>query len=130
MPVHQIATGLHKREGAAVSNFPGCARAAGLRPPHQITKDPYALDFLAIDSDATERQLEDRLVDRVVDTLRELGRGFAFVGRQVQFDVDGDDFFIDLLFFQVEQPRYVVIELKTKKFEHAHIGQLGLSKHP
>lgn len=43
---------------------------------HQITCDPYALDFLAIDSDASERKLEERLVDRIVDTLRELGPGF------------------------------------------------------
>lgn len=123
--VHQIATGLHEREGAAVSNFPAALDQRDSDLAQQITKDPYALDFLAIDSDATERQLEDRLVDRVVDTLRELGRGFAFVGRQVHFDVDGDDFFIDLLFFHVEQLRYVVMELKTTKFEPAHAGQLG-----
>lgn len=50
---------------------------------------------------------------------------FAFVGRQVHFEVDGDDFFIDLLFFHVEQLRYVVIELKAKKFDPRDAGQLG-----
>src|SRR5665647_2867604 len=55
--------------------------------------------------------------DRIVDTLRELGTGFAFVGRQVHFDVAGDDFYLDLLFFHIEQLRYVVIELKTGKFQ-------------
>jgi hypothetical protein len=59
------------------------------------------------------------------DTLRELGEGFAFVGRQVHFEVDGDDFFVDLLFFHVEQLRYVVIELKTGKFRPEYLGQLG-----
>lgn len=58
-------------------------------------------------------------------TCRNLGPGKpAFVGRQVHFDVDGDDFYLDLLFFHVEQLRYVVIELKTGKFKPDHIGQL------
>ncbi|MDQ2698931.1 MAG: DUF1016 domain-containing protein, partial [Actinomycetota bacterium] len=56
---------------------------------------------------------------------RELGAGFAFVGRQIHFDVDGDDFYIDLLFFHTEQLRYVVVELKTGKFRPEHLGQLG-----
>ncbi|MCK8671039.1 DUF1016 domain-containing protein [Rhodococcus sp. HM1] len=80
---------------------------------------------LAIGGDASERELEERLVARIIDTLRELGRGFAFVGRQVHFDVDGDDFYVDLLFFHVEQLRYVVIELKTTKFDPRDAGQLG-----
>ncbi|WP_288468534.1 PDDEXK nuclease domain-containing protein [uncultured Curtobacterium sp.] len=83
------------------------------------------LDFLALDGDAKERHLEQALVDRIIDTLRELGEGFAFVGRQVHFDVDGDDFYVDLLFFHVEQLRYVVIELKTGKFRPEYLGQLG-----
>ena len=68
--------------------------------------------------------LEESLTDRIVDTLRELGPGFAFVGRQVHFDVGGEDFYADLLFFHVEQLRYVVIELKTGKFKPEHAGQL------
>lgn len=122
---HQLATRLHDREGAAPSNF---ATALGFRDSElaqQITKDPFTLDFLAIDSDASERELEERLTNRIVDTLRELGRGFAFVGRQVHFDVEGDDFYVDLLFFHVEQLRYVVIELKTTKFDPRDAGQLG-----
>lgn len=122
---HQIMTRLHEREGAAISNFPVALEQRESELAQQITKDPYALEFLAIDGDTTERALEDRLVERVIDTLRELGPGFAFVGRQVHFDVDGDDFFVDLLFFHVEQLRYVVLELKTVKFEPAHAGQLG-----
>lgn len=65
------------------------------------------------------------MVDRIADTLRELGTGFAFVGRQVHFDVDGNDFFVDLLFFHVEQLRYVVVELKTGEFRPDNIGQLS-----
>lgn len=65
------------------------------------------------------------MVDRIIGTLRELGPGFSFVGRQVHFDVDDDDFYVDLLFFHVIQLRYVIVELKSGKFEPAFAGQLG-----
>jgi RecB family endonuclease NucS len=57
--------------------------------------------------------------------LRELGPGFSFVGRQVHFDVDGDDFYVDLLLFHIEQLRYVVVELKTGKFQPEYAGKLN-----
>ncbi|MGC5225150.1 PDDEXK nuclease domain-containing protein [Micromonospora sp. DT81.3] len=122
---HQIATRLHERSGAAPSNFASVLEQGDSELAQQLTKDPYALDFLAIDSDATERELEERLTLRVVQTLRELGAGFSFVGRQVHFDVDGDDFFVDLLFFNWQQVRFVVVELKTSKFDPRDAGQLG-----
>lgn len=122
---HQITTRLHEREAAASTNFAGALEQPDSELAQQITRDPYALDFLAIDGDAAERELEERLVERIVDTLHELGPGFAFVGRQVHFDVDGDDFFVDLLFFHIQQLRYVVIELKTTKFDPRDAGQLG-----
>ncbi|WP_233189194.1 PDDEXK nuclease domain-containing protein [Subtercola sp. Z020] len=86
---HQIASRLHDREGAAQSNFVTALETADSELAQQITKDPNALDFLAIDSDATERELEDQLTSRIIETLRELGVGFAFVGRQVHFDIEG-----------------------------------------
>ena len=122
---HQIKTQLHLREGSAPTNFGAALERSDSELAQQITKDPYALDFLAIDSDALERELEDRLIERIIDTLREFGRGYALVNRQVHFDVDGDDFFIDLLFFHVEQLRYVVVELKTGKFDPRDAGQLS-----
>lgn len=122
---HQITTRLHEREAAAPSNFAGTLEQRDSDQAQELTKDPYALQFLAVDSKVSERELEQRLVDRILDTMRELGPGFAFVGRQVHFDVDGDDFFVDLLFFHVEQLRYVVIELKTTRFDPRDAGQLG-----
>lgn len=122
---HQIATRLHERTGAAPSNFGSALERSDSELAQQLTKDPYALDFLAIDSDASERELEERLTLRVVETLRELGAGFSFVGRQVHFDVDGDDFYVDLLFFNWQQVRFVVVELKTTKFDPRDAGQLG-----
>ncbi len=122
---HQIATRLHEREAAAPTNFAGALAQVDSDQAQEITKDPYALQFLAIDGDATERELEQRMVDRILQTMQELGPGFAFLGRQVHVEIDGDDFYIDLLFFHVEQLRYVVIELKTTKFTPADAGQLG-----
>lgn len=122
---HQITTRLHEREAAAPSNFAGALERADSDQAQELTKDPYALQFLAIDGDATERELEQRMVDRILDTMRELGPGFAFVGRQVHLEVGDSDFYIDLLFFHVEQLRYVVIELKTTTFAPSDAGQLG-----
>ncbi|NQX35188.1 YhcG family protein [Herbiconiux sp. VKM Ac-2851] len=122
---HQISTRLRDREGASPSNFATSLERSDSELAQQITKDPFTLGFLAIDADTSERQLEDRLVERIIDTLRELGPGFSFVGRQVHFEIDGDDFYVDLLFFHVQQLRYVVVELKTTKFDPRHAGQLG-----
>lgn len=91
----------------------------------QIAKDPYNFEFLGLSGEVADRDLEQALLDRIVDTLRELGPGFTFVGRQVHFDVGGDDFFLDLILFHVEQLRYIVIELKTGKFQPEHAGQLN-----
>lgn len=78
MLVHQIQTHLHEREGAAPSNFAAALEPSDSELAQQITKD-----------------LEERLTNRIVESLRELGRGFAFVGRQVHLGVDGDDFYVD-----------------------------------
>jgi predicted nuclease of restriction endonuclease-like (RecB) superfamily len=123
--VHQITTRLHERDAAAPSNFRAALSRLDSELAQQITKDPYTMGFLGVDSDVTERELEDRLTSRIVDTLRELGSGFAFIGRQHHIEVDGEDFYVDLLFFHVEQLRYVVIELKTRKFDPRDAGQLG-----
>lgn len=122
---HHISTRLHTRAGAAPSNF-----ADRLPPPdsdlvQHLVKDPYVFDFLTLTDHAREKDLEQALTDRIQDTMLELGRGFTFAGRQVNLTVDGQDFFIDLLFFHVEQLRYVVIELKVDKFRPEHAGQLG-----
>ncbi|TFD29136.1 YhcG family protein [Cryobacterium sp. TMT2-23] len=123
--LNQIKNRTLERTGAAPSNFSAELAPADSDLARQIAKDPYVFDFLELTEDAAERDLEQALMDRIVDTLRELGKGFAFVGRQVHFDVAGDDFYLDLLFFHVEQLRYVVIELKTGKFQPEHAGKLA-----
>ncbi|MGU3409795.1 YhcG family protein [Microbacterium sp. M1A1_1b] len=122
---HTIRNRLAGRKGAATTNFGRLLDPDSADLAQQLTRDPYVLDFLAVDGDRDERAVESAMVDRIADTLRELGTGFAFVGRQVHLEVDGNDFFIDLLFFHVEQLRYVVVELKRGDFRPEYLGQLS-----
>ncbi|PPD47993.1 MAG: hypothetical protein CTY16_06320 [Methylobacter sp.] len=124
LEVH-IKNRLRQRQGAAVSNF-----AARLPSPHanlaqEALKDPYLFDFLGLGDDAQEREIENALIRHIIRFLLELGAGFAFVGRQFRLDVDGDEFFIDLLFYHTRLKCYVVVELKATAFKPEHIGQLN-----
>src|SRR5450759_3622605 len=123
--LNQIMRQLHARAGAAPSNFPARLPAADSELAQQLTRDPYVLDFLDLTGSVAERDLETALVDRLQAFLLELGHGFAFVERQYHFEVDGDDFHIDLLFFNYVQSRFVVVELKIGRFEPQHAGQLA-----
>jgi predicted nuclease of restriction endonuclease-like (RecB) superfamily len=114
-----------ERTGAAPSNFVQQLVAPDSELAQQIAKDPYNFEFLGLSGEVAERDLENALTSRITETLRELGPGFSFVGRQVHFDVDGDDFYVDLLFFHIEQSRYVVVELKTGKFQPEYAGKLN-----
>src|SRR6202789_2809582 len=111
--VLQIKSGLHEREGKALTNF-----QRALPPPdsdlaEQILKDPYNFDFLTVSQKAHEREIERGLLLHLRDLLLELGRGFAFVGSQVLLEVGNQPFYLDLLFYQVRLHCYFVIELKT-----------------
>jgi predicted nuclease of restriction endonuclease-like (RecB) superfamily len=114
-----------QRTGAAPSNFVQRLVGPDSELAQQVAKDPYNFEFLGLSGEVAERDLEHALTSRITETLRELGPGFSFVGRQVHFDVDGDDFYVDLLFFHIEQSRYVVIELKTGKFQPEFAGKLN-----
>jgi predicted nuclease of restriction endonuclease-like (RecB) superfamily len=122
---HQIMGQLHRRAGAAPSNFKRLLTADDSELIQQITRDPYNLEFVQLTAPAAERELESALVTKVDRFLRELGKGFAYVGRQYRLDIDGDEFFIDLLMFHADSNRYVVVELKTKKLTPADVGQLN-----
>jgi predicted nuclease of restriction endonuclease-like (RecB) superfamily len=123
--MNQIMNQTRERVGSGPNNFTRQLPAPDSELAQQIAKDPYVFDFLGLAGEVAERDMEQALMDRIVETLRELGAGFAFVGRQVHFDVGGDDFYLDLLFFHVVQLRYVVVELKTGKFQPEYAGKLG-----
>jgi predicted nuclease of restriction endonuclease-like (RecB) superfamily len=123
--VHQIASGLRQRAGAAPSNFAHTLPAPDSELVQKLAKDPYVFDFLGLSEKVAERDLEQAMMDRLQDVLFELGHGFAFVGRQYRLDIDGDDYIIDLLFFHIEQARYVVVELKVDDFKPEYAGKLN-----
>lgn len=120
-----IASNLYSREGKAISNFDRTLPAPLSDLAQQITKDPYNFEFLTLQKDAEEREIEDALIAHIRKFLLELGAGFAFVGNQYHLDVGGEDFYIDLLFYHLKLRCYVVIELKTGKFKPEYAGKLN-----
>jgi hypothetical protein len=85
---------------------------------------------LGVVGEVTERAVEKALMDRIQDTLTEFGRGMAFVGRQLRFEVadskgDVDELVLDFLLFNIPQSRYVVVEMKVSRFQAAFLGQLS-----
>jgi len=123
--VHQMESGLFQREGKAITNFPVTLPAPQSDLARQTLKDPYIFDFLSMTKDYNERDLENGLIEHLTHFLLELGAGFAYIGRQVPIQVGEQDFFIDLLFYHTNLHCYVVIELKTSRFEPEHAGKLN-----
>lgn len=122
---HHIATSLHTRVAVSPvpARFPVAAADSDL--VRDLVKDPYRLDFLSLDEQHSERQLEDAIAAQMTAMLTELGPGFAYVGRQVPLAVGESTFYVDLLFYHLHLRRYVVFELKTGPATPAAIGQLN-----
>ncbi len=94
--------------------------------PDLVFRDPYFLDFLGLKDIYSEKDLENALLREIESFLLELGSGFAFVERQKRITLDGDDYYIDLLFYHRKLRRLVVIELKIGDFKPADVGQVEL----
>lgn len=90
-----------------------------------MTKDPYNFDFLTLTEGYNEKELKDALEENIVKLLLELGSGFAFVGREYRLVIGETEKFLDLLFYNIDLHCYVVIEVKTDRFDSDNIGQLG-----
>lgn len=121
----QIRSQLHLRQGNALTNFAARIPAAQAGLAAAVLKDPYHFDFLGLGEEAHERDIEAALVRHITRFLLELGQGFAFLGRQVRVEVEGDEFFIDLLFYHTRLKCHVVVELKATDFKPEHAGQLN-----
>ena len=125
--IHQIESNLYERQAIAdkVSNFERRLPAPQSELAMQTMKDPYVFDFIPFKEDMVERDIENALVRDVTRLLLELGTGFAFLGNQYHINVGGDDFYIDLLFYNLNLRCYVVIELKTGDFKPEYAGQIN-----
>ncbi|MDD2462865.1 MAG: PDDEXK nuclease domain-containing protein [Desulfobulbus sp.] len=101
-------------------------REQDLLTPGLVFRDPYVLDFLDLKDSYSEKDLESAILREIESFLLELGAGFSFIARQKRMTVDGDDFYLDLLFFHRDLRRLVAVELKLDKFRPDHFGQMAL----
>ena len=125
-----VDTDLYERQGQAITNF-----YSALPQPHgdlvqEITKDPYTFDFVSIAEVYREKELKNALENNIAKFLLELGSGFAYMGREFRIKVGSTEQFLDMLFYNTKLHCYVVVEIKTRKFEEAVSDNLALTLPP
>jgi len=125
--VHQIESMLYKRQVLSdkSTNFETQLSSPQSELAQQTLKDPYIFDFVQLRENAIERDVEEQLVKNVTQLLLELGTGFAFIGNQYHMEIGGEDYYLDLLFYNLKLRCYVVIELKTGDFKPEYAGKLN-----
>lgn len=123
--VSMIHSGAHTRQGTAINNFNQSLPATQSALAIERLKDPYIFDFLTIGQPFSERELETGLVRHIEKFLLELGRGFAFVGRQYHLEVSDKDFYLDLLFYHLTLRCFVVVDLKRGEFKPEYAGKMN-----
>lgn len=123
----QIESGLFERQVKAkkINNFERTLPKPQTDFANYLFKDPYIFDFVQAKEKADERNIEEQLANHITKFLLELGQGFAFIGRQVHFEIGNTDFYADLLFYHTRLHAYVVVELKARPFEPGDAGQLN-----
>jgi predicted nuclease of restriction endonuclease-like (RecB) superfamily len=121
----QLKSNLYARAGKAVTNFSRTLPSPQSDLAQQTLKDPYTFDFMAMTAPYNELDVERQLTQHITQFLLELGKGFAFIGRQYHLEVAGNDYYIDLLFYHVTLKCYVVVELKNRKFIPEYAGKLN-----
>lgn len=121
----QIKSTLYFRQGHAITNFKITLPEPQSDLAQQTIKDPYSFDFLTLTTPYNERDIENQLITHITKFLLELGKGFAFVGRQYHLEVGESDYYLDLLFYHIKLKCYVVVELKNTKFIPEYAGKLN-----
>ena len=122
----QLESNLYKSQGAAITNFDNTLPTPQNQLAKELLKDKYNLEFLSAEAIREEKDLENELAKNITQFLLELGKGFAYVGRQMELRIDDESvFFPDLVFYHIPQKRYVIIELKAVKFIPEFAGKLN-----
>jgi predicted nuclease of restriction endonuclease-like (RecB) superfamily len=121
----QIKARAHERQGAAITNFDRTLPTAHAAIAQSLLKDPYLFDFLTLEEPFHERELETGLLQHIQKFLLELGRGFAFVGRQYRLEISERDFYLDLLFYHLHLRCFVVVDLKKGEFKPEYAGKMN-----
>jgi predicted nuclease of restriction endonuclease-like (RecB) superfamily len=119
-------TALSKKPEELIRRELAVLREKGEVSPALVFQDPYMLDFLQLADTYSEKDLESAILREIERFLLELGAGFAFLERQKRITLDGDDYYLDLLFFHRRMRRLVAIELKIGDFKPADSGQMEL----
>ena len=122
---YQIESDLFSRQGKAITNFEYTLPKKNSDLAIEIMKDPYNFEFLSLKEKENERDFENKLVNHISEFLLELGKGFAYMGKQFNLKVGNKDYYLDLLFYHTKLKCYVIIELKIKEFEPEFIGKLN-----
>lgn len=120
-----LDTDLYERQGKAVSNFKNTLPEVDGDLAQQLIKDPYCFDFAMLSNRYNEKELKDALIKNIENFLIELGKGFAYMGREFRIEVGNTEMFADMLFYNTYLHCYVVVEVKTNKFETSYLGQLS-----
>lgn len=126
--IHQIASKLYERQALLenkTTNFDNTLPSPNNEQVKELLKDPYIFDFITADKDSKELDIERELTANITKLLLELGNGFAFVGKQYHLEIEKEDYYIDLLFYNLKVRSYVVIELKTTEFKPEYAGKLN-----
>jgi predicted nuclease of restriction endonuclease-like (RecB) superfamily len=122
--IHQIENQSYKKTLLGQTNFERTLSPKLRAQAKLAVKDEYTFDFLEMGAEHSERELERSLIARIEDFLRAMGGLFAFVGSQFRLEVDGDEFFIDLLLYHRRLQCLVAIDLKIGKFEPEFVGKM------
>ena len=126
--IHQISSKLYERQALLenkITNFDNTLPSPNNEQVKELLKNPYIFDFITADKDLKELDIERELTANITKLLLELGNGFAFVGRQYHLEIENEDYYIDLLFYNLKVRSYVVIELKTTEFKPGYTGKLN-----
>ena len=121
----QIKNRYYQTKGKAITNFTKTLPELQSQLAIETLKNPYNFDFLGLENDALEREIENAMITHITKFLLEMGKGFAFVGRQYLIVVSENEYFIDLLFYHIHLRCFVVVELKSGKFKPEFAGKLN-----
>ena len=121
----QIESGLHLRQGKAITNFQNTLPKAQSDLAQETIKNPYVSEFVGFSEEMKERDIERAFVAHIKKFMLELGKGFAYVGNQFNIPVEEDDYFLDLLFYNYHLRCFVVFELKVGDLKPEYAGKLN-----
>ena len=122
---NNIASSLHLRQRMAETNFDLVLADPDSDLAKETLKDPYDFSFIAMDEQYREEELKTELIKNIEQFLQELGKGFSYLGHEYKLQVGDTQRAVDMLFYNVFERRYYVIEVKVRKFDPADIGQIG-----